>query len=680
MTRTPLKSSAEGGCAHCGLPARDTYCCYGCELAFELSGERRGEKGALFFSVLLTMVIMMLSLFLYAEDIYEVPPEQELAWLRSFYRWTTAVLCTPVMALCGGPLLLRAFQRRVNVLSLITVGAFAAYALSWLGLLQDGVVYFDTAAAALVLATLGRYLEASAKSHTSALLGASWQRSPHPTWQLDDEDQPQAQLWPEEIQPGMRLMCPVDDAVPVDMELALGPRAFNLAVINGESEPVTLQTGASVPAGAISVSEPAIGVCVRPARASTVERLGALAKSLRTDPSSLQSLSESLGAALTPLVIALAVGSGVYWTFSVSGGRGLEVALAVLLVACPCTYAISTPLLHWLVMRKALNHGVLVRSAAALEALSKIRLIAWDKTGTLTDASLTVLRDELLAPAAEVWGLVRALEADSRHPVGRALFQRSTAPQSPLRAKRVISGAGVQGEDDEGRAVAIGAPRQLGITNEACDVVLIRQTRVLARFWLGERVRKSAGVAIERLRQAGVELRMLSGDRAAKAGAVAEALGVEYEAQLSPKDKAERLAELSSAHDGHIAMVGDGSNDAPALASVCVGIAMPNATGLSKTLSQLSLQSPDLVLIPWVLELSRRGMRSARRLLTLSTVYNTVLLLLAVTGSLKPVWAGLSMLLSSALTLGVAAHTTTWEGPHPEPEPLQTLSPKEVTL
>ena len=172
-----------------------------------------------------------------------------------------------------------------------------------------------------------------------------------------------------------------------------------------------------------------------------MERLSELSRSLRVEPSSLQSLAQTFGRALTPAVIGLATAAGAYWTYRQSLGAGVEVALAVLLVACPCTYAISTPLIHWLTMRKALSEGVLIRSAAVLEALSKVRAVAFDKTGTLTEPELELKRAELLAP--EAYSLVAALEAETKHPVGRALLKAAKTTAAPLKHRRIVPGRGV---------------------------------------------------------------------------------------------------------------------------------------------------------------------------------------------------------------------------------------------
>jgi len=564
------------------------------------------------------------------------------------------------MVLCGVPLVRRAARRlarrRLSMDALIATGAFAAYGLSLYAIVTGTTkVYFDSATAAVVLATFGRYLEASARARASQLLGPSIEVARDSAMVLVDGRE-RASVHAAQIEPGMELRVDVERVVPVDLMVCGAPVEVDLGVLTGESRPVRRDVGETVPAGAVVVSAPLRGIALRSARESTLERLAELSRSLRESPSALLRLADRFATALTPAIWLVALATFAYWTRASGVDQGIIAALAVVLVACPCTYAIATPLVQWLTLRRALAQGVLVRDAATLEELARVDRVAFDKTGTLTTADVRV-NEIVTAPGVareEVLGLVAALESGSRHPVARALAQcaQSTTPAA-LRERRFETGAGVTGIDDRGRSLALGSSRlllRLGI--EGCErVSLVREGSVLATFAVGEEIRAEAAKAIDRLRREGIDSVILTGDSAERGRGVGARLDVAVHADLTAVAKLERLDALGP----RTAMVGDGLNDAPALASVGPGFAVEQGTGLARGMAAVGLLRSDLCLIPWTLALARRSTALIRRLLLFSTAYNLVFVALAAAGMLRPVFAGLSMLLSSLLTLAAAA-------------------------
>ncbi len=710
---TAVISDRTGGCAHCGLAARsgDLYCCYGCELAAQIAKEGAEEHGktraALLVSLLLSMTVMMLSLFLFSEDVYDVKAG-ELAWLASGYRWASGVLSTPVILLLGLPIARRALgllrKGRFSMDLLVAAGAFAAYGISVYSLFAGRRgVYFDSATAALLLSTLGRYLEATGRAKASSLLGPSLRRGSEPVL-VAGEGGFEARA-PSQVVPGDRLKIDTEEVLPVDARLVSGPAEVNLGVLTGESMPVVKQTGDELPAGAIIVAGPAMVVALRPLRDSTLERLSDLAKKLASRPTSLQRWADRFAAVLTPIVAVVAFGTLAVHAHRASAEEGVVAALAVVLAACPCTYGVATPLVFWLALRKALAHGVLVRSAAVLEELKDVRAVAFDKTGTLTDRALSVARVEIEdgASEAEIYGLVAALEDGTKHPVGQALARyaaeslgaaaatgvvavgaatataTATVAAGPVQSvfvfeRRLLPGKGVRGVDAEGREVALGSAAWLaecGVTGGGAGegsrvrVVLARGGRVAARFFVGESLRPEATAAVGALASLGIGSFMLTGDGSQGAAEAAAALGIEAFAGLSAEDKVRALERKG----GGVAMVGDGLNDAPALAGTRPSFAVHGGTDLARGMAQVSLLTPDLRLVPWTIALARRAFAIARSNLIWSTVYNLVFLALATTGALRPVWAGISMATSSLLMLASASRVRTFEPP-PGSEPV----------
>jgi heavy metal translocating P-type ATPase len=641
-------------CAHCGLPARGRYCCFGCELAARIQADARDDHARLYgtfaFTLVLAMLVMMLSLFLYAEDVFDAGGDVELLWMRAAYRWASLVLATPVMALGGAPLVQRAWaslrERRLSMDALIALGAFAAYALSIHNLLaRRSGVYFDSATTAVVLATFGRYLEATARSRASRSLGPLVEVA-RGTVRLHGSDRRVAAA---EIEPGMSLAVGAEQVVPVDVALEDESAEVSLAVLSGESRPVAFRRGQTIPAGAVPLGTGLVGRALRASRDSALERLAELARSLSERPSGVMRWADRFAAALTPLVALVALGALVHVARARSLADGVLVALAVVLAACPCSYAIASPLVQWLTLRRAFARGVLVRSPEALEAIARTRVVAFDKTGTLTRPELRVTslalgpgvtRDEALALAV-------ALEEGCAHPIARALvdYGAGVAPAA-LAVRRLIAGRGVAGVDDRGRALRLGAGQ-----GTSGAIVLERDGATLAAFELAEELRPEAPAAVRALEGLGVRALVLSGDDDARVDRVARRLGLDAAARLSPEDKLARLAALG---DG-VAMVGDGVNDAPALAGRLSSFSFGGAAQLAKGVAQVTLLEPDLELVPWTIALARRGTRLVKWLLGCSTAYNLVFVALAAAGALKPVWAGLSMLVSSLLAISFAA-------------------------
>ena len=476
----------------------------------------------------------------------------------------------------------------------------------------------------------------------------------------------------------MRLRVEVEEVLPVDAIVVAAPGApevvdVTLGVLTGTAAPVARRAGEEVPAGAIPVSGPLEVVALRSARESTLERLAELARSLEDRPTRLQRLADAFAGALVPVVAALALGTLAFTAVHASFDRAVIASLAVVLAACPCTYGVATPLVLWLALRKALEKGVCVRSAAAIEELASVTTVAFDKTGTLTRPDLTVIGADLAEDTdrAEILALVSALEAGSRHPVAQALARWSGGAEAAgLRDRRLVPGSGVEARDAEGRRVLLGSTGWLvrnGVTvtregtHDAAHVrvALARDGQVLARFAIGEALRPEACHAIATLRAMGIGALMLTGDTEAGARAVAELLGIEARAGLSPEEKLAALAALGK----KVAMVGDGLNDAPALAAVGPGFAMEGGAGLARGMARVTLLRSDLGLVPWTLSLARRAMAVGWQNLVASTAYNLVFLALAATGSLRPVWAGLSMLGASLLTLASSLRVSAFPGP-----------------
>lgn len=682
----PLTAGAGAAmCGHCGLgaPVGDPFCCYGCELAHALTadddGRRQRTVGALTLSLLLAMMVMMLSLFLYAEDLYEATADPLYVWFRHASSWVAAGLSSVVVALLGPPLARRALRAarsgRLTMELLIVLAAGAAWAVSIVSLLTGrAVIYFDSAVAALLLATFGRYIEARARSRAAGVIGPLCEPSSRPV--RAGHDDVLELLSPAAIEPGMRVEVAPNGVVAVDMR-ATGDAEVSLAVLSGESEPALIRAGDEVPAGAVVLSGPLTGTALRRVEHSTLAVLERLTRALYERRGRLLRVADRLASALTPVVAAIAVAALVGWTLRSGLGAGIEVALAVVLVACPCTYGVIAPLIAWLSLKKALEHDVCIRDAAVLDALAGVDTVAFDKTGTLTEPLARVQID--VAPhvtVEDVLPIAVALERDVHHPVGRAIHQHGRGAGVSL-SNVSIAARGVSGRTSDGQEVAIGAPswllaRQIAVPDVWREhaAVLSREGEAVLAFDIDERDSDSAAPALAALAGLDVAAVVLSGDRRERVRRVALRLGItRWAGDLCPADKVELLDELDRP-----ALVGDGINDAPAAAAALASFAVSGSASLNRGVADVVLLSADLRLVPWTLGLARRAMALTRHTLAAATLYNVVFVGLAASGLLRPVWAGASMLAASVIALAGALRMSA----HPGVDEPSVLEPVEA--
>jgi P-type E1-E2 ATPase len=640
--------------------AGGSYCCLGCRLADKVAKEAEGSEGntssRLTFAGLLALLVMMLALFLHAEDVYLASPGDALAGVHGLYRQLSGALSGLVLLLVGPELLLSLWAsikgRRLALDSLVVIGGLAAYAVSWRGLLSGGPIYFDSAAGGVTLVTAGRWLEASYRRQAgralAGFLGGEQERV-----RANATGRCLLEVAPALLQSGMVIwleagaMLPVDGEVLCDGEVSLG-------VASGEARVVAVERGEALPAGAKVVG---LGLCLRVLRGSGDSKLFALAdlsENLRRGRGTLLGLADDFARALVPVVVSVVVGVSMYWSQAEGLARAVDVALSVLLVACPCTYGVVVPLVFWIALRQARQEGVFVRSGEALERLAKVEALAFDKTGTLTrplkELSVRYHCNE------SVSGLVAALEHGNSHPIAKTLYEAFAGSEATRLCWRRTVDGGVVAEDDTGRRVVLGSAKlmrrhQVEVGGGA-TAYLARPPELLAEFGLREELLPASRSCFSQLRDLGVGCLILSGDRSEPVSAVAHELGVEGRAELSPRGKVEELR--GHQVKGVIGAVGDGLNDGPLMAASGVAIAVEGATDLAKSHADVVLLNGDLESVPRSISFARRTVALAHKSLMGVTLYNAVFLLLAAAGWLRPVWAGLAMLCASLISLASA--------------------------
>jgi len=576
--------------------------------------------------------------------------------------WIQLALATPVVLWGGWPFFVRGAasirHRSLNMFTLIGLGTGSAYLYSAVAAFQGhgAMLYLEAAAVIVTLVLVGQVLELRARRATSSAIRALLGLAPKTARRIApdgrEEDVPL-----ETVQVGDRLRVRPGERVPVDGVALEGSSSVDESMITGEPIPVEKQPGARVTGGTVN------GVGGFVMRAEKVGRDTLLAQIVRhveeaqRSRAPAQKLADRVSGWFVPAVIAIAGITFVGW---ISRGSSLALvnAVAVLIIACPCALGLATPMSIMVGMGRGALQGILVRDAAALEALARVDTVVLDKTGTLTEGRPKLVE----APADEVLRLAAALERGSEHPLASAIVAGAEARGLKTPAASEVKfrpGRGLVGTV-EGRQVAVGNAALLAELKIApgpqAGLFVAVDGRVAGFLSVTDPIKEGAEEAIRELKRRAIRIVMLTGDNKTTAESVAKKLGIEvFEAEVLPEAKGERIKQLQ-AQGRVVAMAGDGINDAPALAQADVGIAMGTGTDIAMESAAVTLVKGDVRGIVRALELGRAVVRNIRQNLFLAFVYNAVAIPIAAAGLLNPMVAGAAMSLSSVSVIGNALH------------------------
>jgi len=684
-------------CDHCGLPvgrarhertvdgARHRFCCVGCGIAFRLGGRGAGEGGSESASFLARIGLGVAGSML-VMIVAWVPYLDPASATDDFYRfapWATLVAATPVVFVLGLPYLWNAIadlrRGRVGADLLVGLGIAAAYAASLVSLLAGRMdaLYLDTAAGLATLVTVGRWLEASAKERSARRLRGLLDDAERPAARLAPgrglaDPGPTAEVHASDLVVGDRVLVRPGECVPADGVVEEGRALLDTAALTGEPLPRAVGPGDEVPAPAIPTDGPLV---VRVTAVGDATRLGAVAAVLakaRVERTPVERLADRVSSVFVPTVVVLA---GVVLARALAAGEGTAAAflhaLSVLVIACPCALGIAVPLAVTTALGRLAERGILVRSGPALAGLPRIVAVAFDKTGTLTRGRPEV---EAVTPAAgatadEVLALAAAVEATSEHALGRALVAAARARGLAVPTAdevRVVAGCGIEARVTRGPGLAstvrVGSPGWVlgrpDLETTATTVVVAADGVLVGRIGLGDRLRDDAVAAVAGLRHDGLAVGILSGDAPGVVRTVAAAVGVDdadARGGCLPDGKVEAVVALRARSRGPVAFVGDGLNDAPALAAADLGIAVGSGTDLARETADVSLLGDDLSRLPGLFRAARRTRRAAHWNLFHAFAYNVVGVGWAVVAPLPPVFAALAMVASSLLVIAASA-------------------------
>ena len=597
--------------------------------------------------------------------------------------WLQLVLATPVQFLLGarfyraGWKALRA--RTGNMDLLVALGTSAAYGLS-VYLLMKGVhhLYFEAGATVITLVRLGKWLESRAKRQTTEAIRAL--QSLRPETARVRRSGGEVEVACAQVKVGDVVVVRPGERIPVDGEIVEGRTHADESMLTGESLPVAKEPGSSVTGGSLN-AEGLISVRVTAVGAQSVlARIIQLVESAQAKKAPIQRLVDRVSAVFVPVVLVIAAATLLSWGL-VSGDweHAILNAVAVLVIACPCALGLATPTAIMAGTGVAAQNGILIKDAEALETAHAVDVVAFDKTGTLTRGTPTLVGFESHnMESRDALALAAAVQAGSEHPLARAVIDAAKGLSiEPAAGVKALPGRGVEARV-KGRRLALGSSRwmrQLGVdlsplTEKAAAWERDGRTvswladldlGPIAALAFGDEPRPEAAQAVQLLKKRGVRTIMLSGDNAAAAGAVGRRLGIdEVRAPILPEEKANAIAALRSAQRG-VAMVGDGVNDAPALAAADLGVAMGSGTDVAMHAAGVTLMRPDPRLVSAAIDISRRTYAKIRQNLFWAFVYNVVGIPLAALGILSPVLAGAAMALSSVSVVGNTLLLKRWK-------------------
>jgi P-type Cu+ transporter len=602
--------------------------------------------------------------------------------------WLQWALATPVQFWLGARFYSGAFKairaRNGNMDLLVALGTSAAYGMSIYLLLRGGPahgLYFESSAVVITLVLLGKWLEARAKNQTSEAIRSLEALKPTTAHLLREGTIQEVAL--AEVKVGDIVAIRAGERIPVDAEVLSGQSQVDESLITGESLPVSKAVGDKVTGGAMNLDGYLEVRTVAIGAETMLAKVIRMVESAQAGKAPIQKLVDKISAVFVPVVLVIAFLTFSAWLML---GAGLENALinavAVLVIACPCALGLATPTSIMVGTGLGAHYGILIKDAEALEVTHAINTVAFDKTGTLTEGKPRVvgLYSEHLSET-ELLTLMAALQQASDHPLAKALRDKASQAKITLPAAtflKVLPGQGLQGRV-QGQKLMLGnqgllKAQTISLVDYQSEIETWRnqgwtvsylldasQQKVLGMVAFADTVKASARATIARLQALKIASVLITGDHLSAAQAVAQELGIDtVHAEVLPGHKAQIIQDLQ-AQGKKVAMIGDGINDAPALAAADVGMAMSTGADIAMQTAGITLMRGEPLLIPDAIDISRRTYAKIRQNLFWAFIYNLIGIPLAALGFLSPVVAGAAMAFSSVSVVSNALLLRRWK-------------------
>ncbi|MDQ4064593.1 MAG: heavy metal translocating P-type ATPase [Actinomycetota bacterium] len=588
----------------------------------------------------------------------------------NWVRWAQFLLVLPVEFWAGRSFLKSAYiqarHRSTNMDTLVAIGTLAAFGYSTYELLiGHGHLYFETAGVIITFLLLGKYFEHRSKSRASAALKEILELGAKRARVVRDDVEVEVSI--DEVAVGDLVRVRPGEKVPVDGRVRDGGTAVDESMLTGESVPVEKAMGDEVFAGTINTSGSVLIEAVRIGTHTALAQIARLVEAAQMRKAPIEHLADRVAGIFVPVVLLVAALTFAGWlALGYEMSDAVTAAVAVLIIACPCAMGLATPAAVMVGTGRGAQLGIVVKGGDVLERSGGIDTVVLDKTGTLTEGRMTVtdvVGGDGGVAEEEILGLAASVEANSEHPVARAIVdaahQRGVGIDLVF-GFRSTSGWGVEASVG-GRKIKVGrrdfhdAPPTAEITAAADRLEAEGKTvawvtegpRVLGVIAIGDTLKPAARAAVARFHDLGLRTMLVTGDNETTAGAIAEQAGIqEVRAEVLPADKA-RLVEQLQSEGRRVAMVGDGINDAPALAQADLGVALGTGTDVAIETADVTLVGGDPRLAAAAIDLARRTLRAIKQNLFWAFAYNVVAIPLAIVGLLDPMIAAAAMAFSS---------------------------------
>jgi len=624
-----------------------------------LARERQRRLRELAVAAVFGMQVMMLAEALYAGAFFGIEPE-----FYAFFSWLSLLLTLPVMVYAAAPFFQGATRdlraRRIGMDVPVALGLGLAFAASAAATVSGrGEIYYDAVVMFVFFLLAARYVDFSARRNALLAIERLTPAVPDVATRLHDGRMETVGI--ESLRAGERVLVRPGEFVPADGRVVDGVSSVDEALLTGEAAPRACRPGERVVAGSVNGESPLVIAIERVGTDTVLAAIKRLLARAAAERPRAVSLADRAAVWVTAGVVLAAAVAGGYWAL-VAPERAVPIVIAMLVVTCPCALAIATPLAYTAAARRLARERLLVARPAVLERLPRVTHVLLDKTGTLTHGEPELVSIHAVANRPEdALALAGALAAHSEHPLAQALRRAAGAGAYRAHGVRNAPGEGIGGVID-GRRYALGSAtyvaaefarpaHEAGRGATGASVVQLADARgVVAEFALRDRVRADARAAVGALRARGLTVEMLTGDRVAAAGEVARATGVDrYRAGLLPEDKLAAVRELQ-ARGAVVLMVGDGVNDAAALAAADVAVAMGRGAGLAQTAAGIVTLAPKLGVLARAFDIAGATRRNIYQNIALAIAYNAVALPLAAAGFIAP-WLGALGMSASSLVV-----------------------------
>lgn len=594
--------------------------------------------------------VMLLSISVWAGD-----GEMDIA-TKTMMHWLSGLIALPAVAYSGWPFFESGWRslraRAVNMDVPISLAVLLACVLSiYETAMGHGAAYFDAAVMLLFFLLIGRYLDVRlrAKAGQAARDLAALQATLAHRFIADGTVKA---VPATDIEPGDKIIVPTGERVPVDGRVVSGQGEVDASLVTGETMPLRVEPGAQAWSGMVNLGDPLTLIATAASQDSLLAEIARLVEAGEQSRSRYVRYADRAARAYVPAVFIMAAATLLGWlAFGGTIHDSVMNAIAVLIITCPCAMALVVPAVQVVATGRLFKDGVLVKSGDALERLATAKSVVFDKTGTLTEGRARLLNADALDPAA--LEAAAQLARLSRHPLSRAVAD--AAGDGPVSEDfQDIAGGGLQGEVG-GRTVQFGSAAWLGLPDTADDAAqeawLSIEGQAPVRFVFADTLRQDAAGAVFDLAARGLEAELLSGDREGPVAEAAKALGItKWRSSLKPRDKIERIDALNA--DGAAPlMVGDGVNDAPALAAAHVSVSMGSAAEISRSAADLVIQGDKLTSLARAIDVAREAKARVMENFALANIYNIIAVPLAVFGLVTPLVAALCMSASSIVVM-----------------------------